>query len=157
MTAIERGQKQVLRDVQNKMSTTLILRKMTQSLSKVKQVTNFLNYLVVSRPSNVTDSSDLATEPVKVDLWLDKSLKSGPCEYWDSEDTRTLETEFSKFKKCPTKQEMREMFTNNKRLAAICTKKWVKKRKKKKMGSSQWSEWVKKSKKTSEMLVRDKT
>lgn len=82
MTAIERGQKQVLRDVQNKMSTTLILRKMTQSLSKVKQVTNFLNYLVISRPSNVADSSDLATEPVKVDLWLDdKSLKSGPCQY----------------------------------------------------------------------------
>lgn len=115
------------------MSTTLILRKMTQSLSKVKQVTNFLNYLVISRPSNVADSSDLATEPVKVDLWLDdKSLKSSPCQYWDTEDTRTLETEFSEFKKCPTKQEMREMFTNNKRLAAICTKKVGKKKKEEK-------------------------
>ena len=123
LTAIERGQKQGMKEVRNKMSTTLVLRKMTQSLSKVKQVTNFVNYLIVSRPSNATDLSDLPTEPVKVDKWLDEeSLKSGPRQYWDTEDTRTLETEFSKFKKSPTKKEMRDMFTKNEHLAAICTK-----------------------------------
>jgi len=93
-----------------------------QFQSKVKQVTNYVNYLVITT-SNVPDLSDLPSKPVRVDKWLDdQSLKSGPRQHWDTEDTRILETEFCKFNKSPTKQEIKEMFTTNECLAAICTK-----------------------------------
>ena len=121
-SAIERGEKQQMKAVRNKMSTTLILRKMTTSISKVKQVTNFVNYLVSKRPFEV---EGLPTQAIEVEEWLDdqsSSLKSDQRMHWDQRDTQAMEREFRRFRKCPPKQQLRQMFTVNARLAAICKK-----------------------------------
>lgn len=107
------------------MYTTIVLRRRITSKSKVKQVTNFVNYLVASRPSE--DVKDLPEERVEVDEWLEgidveSSLKSGSRQFWDEADTKTIEKEFKKVKKCPTKRELKVLFLKNERLAAICDK-----------------------------------
>ena len=107
------------------MCTTLVLRRFITSKSKVKQVTNFVNYLVASRPSK--DVEELPEERVEVDEWLEgidveSSKTSGSRQFWDDADTKTIEKEFKKFKKCPSKGVMKEMFLKSDSLARICDK-----------------------------------
>ena len=88
-------------------------------------MTNFVNYLVASRP--LEDVEDLPEERVEGNEWLEgidveSSLKSGSRQFWDEADTKTIEKEFKKVKQCPTKRELKVLFLKNECLAAICDK-----------------------------------
>ena len=122
---IEQGATQQLKSVRNKMCTTIVLRRLITSKSKVKQVTNYVNYLVAGRPSQ--DVKDLPEDKVQVDQWLegldaDSSVRPGSRQFWDDANTKTIEKEFKKYKNCPTKGELKNIFLKNERLAAICDK-----------------------------------
>ena len=49
----------------------------------------------------------------------DDSLKSGPRQFWDDEDTRAIHRHFKKFDSCPSKDVIRDMFQKDDELFTI--------------------------------------
>ena len=98
----------------------IVLRKLLHSKNKVKQVQNHINYLIKKRPA-------LAPEqlPARSDAWdIDEevSLKSGPRQAWDDQDTKQIIKAFKDFKTCPPKDQIGKMFSNSDDLLRIWEK-----------------------------------
>lgn len=108
-----------MKPVHNKMCTTVLLRKLIYNKDKVKKVLNFVNYLFDTRP--VKEPNDL---PVDECLYEedDVSVKSGPRQYWDDEDTKAIEKEIRHLEKCPSKHQIQDMSQKNEHLFRILEK-----------------------------------
>lgn len=119
--------------IRNKMCTNKTLRNLVSYARRVKQVSNHLNYIIDSRPT--INTQDDPVEKQKPDKWLEgisddentstlqsSSFQSGHRQYWDNEDTASIEKRFASFNSCPSKYEIRSIFNATHELSAILAK-----------------------------------
>ena len=105
--------------LRNNLCTKTVLRPLAIIKTRVKQVQNYLNYLIKKQPEQTLPQQRASADAGKVQNWLDtcadvddttSTARSGRRQYWDGKDTQIIEKHFSSFSSLLTKDTIRQMF-----------------------------------------------
>ena len=113
---IEKRQSPELKVVRNRMCTRTVLRRFALNKRRVKQVQNYLSYVIKSEPEQFLSDDDTLPPEKKVKDWFESfdddtsSMTSGRRQYWDPNDTKIIVKHFIKLKQLPSKDTMRQIF-----------------------------------------------